>query len=85
MGLHLGVLTGRTYTVIILVAISTSAMAPPLIRIAMRHIDHAVEERLRLRDAVPAPAADTLRPALKRDAAAVDRDVPVRTESMPEL
>lgn len=81
VGLRLGVLTGGVYTVVIVVAIATSAMAPPLIRIAMRRMDPTVEEQLRARDAVrtletgglPLPGTETF--------ASVDSPAPVRTES----
>ena len=49
VGLRTGVLTTETYTMIILVAISTSLMAPPILRIAMRRIEHTDEERIRER------------------------------------
>jgi Kef-type K+ transport system membrane component KefB len=48
-GLRLGVLTTAMYTVIVLVAIVTSLMAPPLLRRAMAGIDHTAEEHLRRR------------------------------------
>lgn len=44
VGLRLGVLNTATYTVIVLVAIATSIMAPPLLRIAMRRITQSEEE-----------------------------------------
>lgn len=37
VGLQLGVLTTAMYTIIVLVAIITSVMAPPVLRFAMRH------------------------------------------------
>lgn len=46
-GLRLGVLTTATYTVILLVAIVTSLMAPPLLRIAMARVADTSDERLR--------------------------------------
>jgi hypothetical protein len=46
-GLRLGVLTSATYTIIVLVAVVTSLMAPPLLRRAMAGIDDTAEERLR--------------------------------------
>ena len=46
-GLRLGVLTTATYTIIVLVAIVTSLMTPPLLRRLMAGIDHTAEERLR--------------------------------------
>jgi Kef-type K+ transport system membrane component KefB len=47
VGLRLGVLTVETYTIVIVVAIVTSVMAPPILRIAMRRVEHTAEERLR--------------------------------------
>lgn len=38
VGLRLGVLSTATYTIILLVAVLTSVMAPPLLRWAMRHV-----------------------------------------------
>ncbi|MFE0190460.1 cation:proton antiporter [Streptomyces sp. NPDC059008] len=49
-GLRLGVLTTATYTVVVLVAVVTSVMAPPVLRIAMRRIEQTEEEELRRRD-----------------------------------
>jgi sodium/hydrogen exchanger family protein/integrase-like protein len=46
-GLRLGVLTTATYTIIVLVAVVTSLMAPPLLARVMAGIDHTAEERLR--------------------------------------
>jgi Kef-type K+ transport system membrane component KefB len=47
VGLRLGVLNAETYTIIVLVAIATSLMAPPIIRYSATRIDHTAEERLR--------------------------------------
>lgn len=46
-GLRLGVLNGTAYTTIVLVAIVTSLMAPPLLRRAMDRIEHTAEEQMR--------------------------------------
>jgi Kef-type K+ transport system membrane component KefB len=46
-GLRLGVLTTSTYTSIVLIAIVTSLMAPPLLRFAMARVTHNEEELLR--------------------------------------
>lgn len=46
-GLRLGVITTSTYTIIVLVAVVTSVMAPPLLRRAMAGLDHTAQERLR--------------------------------------
>ncbi|MGI5321195.1 cation:proton antiporter [Actinomadura nitritigenes] len=46
-GLNLGVLSGETFTVVILVAVVTSLMAPPILRLAMGRVEHTAEERLR--------------------------------------
>ena len=47
VGLQLGVLTTATYSIIVLVAIVTSLMSPPLLRRAMAGVDHTAEERIR--------------------------------------
>jgi Kef-type K+ transport system membrane component KefB len=47
VGLRLGVFNPEAYTIIILVAITTSLMAPPLLRWAMGHIDYSSEEHAR--------------------------------------
>jgi Kef-type K+ transport system membrane component KefB len=47
VGLRLGVLNTRTYTIIILVAIVTSVMAPPILKWAVRHIEYTAEEEAR--------------------------------------
>jgi K+:H+ antiporter len=49
VGLRLEVLTPALYSVVVLVAVTTSVMAPPLLRFATRRIDHTTEERLRHR------------------------------------
>lgn len=46
-GLRLGVLNTATYTIIVLVAIVTSLMAPPILRFAMARVEHTAEEMLR--------------------------------------
>ena len=46
-GLRLGVITTATYTIIVLVAVVTSLMAPPLLRRAMAGVDHTAQERIR--------------------------------------
>jgi Kef-type K+ transport system membrane component KefB len=47
VGLRLGILGTATYTIIVLVAVLTSVMAPPLLRWAMARVEHNAEERLR--------------------------------------
>ena len=47
VGLRLGVLTVEAYTIVVLVAIVTSVMAPPILRFTMARIEHTAEERLR--------------------------------------
>ena len=47
-GLRLGVLSTAAYTVIVLVAVVTSVMAPPLLRTAMARVGRTDEEKLRL-------------------------------------
>jgi Kef-type K+ transport system membrane component KefB len=46
-GLRLGVLNTTTYTSVVLVAIVTSLMAPPLLRLAMVRVTQNAEEQLR--------------------------------------
>ena len=46
-GLRLGVLNVATYTIIVLVAIVTSVMAPPLLRYATARLAQNEDERLR--------------------------------------
>ncbi|WP_438493526.1 cation:proton antiporter [Streptomyces asiaticus] len=48
VGLRIGVLTTTTYTLIVLVAIATSLLAPPILRWAMSRVEHTAEEQLRL-------------------------------------
>jgi Kef-type K+ transport system membrane component KefB len=47
IGLRIGVLTTTTYTLVVLVAIATSLMAPPVLRFAMRRVELTAEEELR--------------------------------------
>jgi Kef-type K+ transport system membrane component KefB len=47
VGLRIGVLNTATYTIVVLVAVVTSVMAPPIIRLAMRHVDENEEEAAR--------------------------------------
>nr|WP_230204853.1 cation:proton antiporter [Parafrankia elaeagni] len=46
-GLRLGVLSPAMYTVIVLVAIATSIMTPPILRATMRRVEQTAEEQLR--------------------------------------
>jgi Kef-type K+ transport system membrane component KefB len=55
VGLRLGVLSVEVYTIVILVAIVTSLMAPPILRIAMARVEHTAEERLREDTVMGAP------------------------------
>ena len=47
VGLRLGVLSPEMYTIIVLVAVVTSLMAPPILRVAMARVEHTAEEQLR--------------------------------------
>ncbi|WP_328450709.1 MULTISPECIES: cation:proton antiporter [unclassified Amycolatopsis] len=49
-GLRLGVLNTATYTMVVLVAIVTSVMAPPLLRVSMRRVARTEDEHLRMLD-----------------------------------
>ncbi|GAA0740827.1 cation:proton antiporter [Dactylosporangium roseum] len=55
-GLRLGVLSIDTYTVIVLVAIVTSLMAPPILRVAMARTEDAATAALEAKDAAPTEA-----------------------------
>ena len=48
IGLSLGILTPEMYTIILMVAIVTSLMAPPILRWALQHIPYSDEERERI-------------------------------------
>jgi Kef-type K+ transport system membrane component KefB len=48
VGLRLGILDTAAYTIIVLVAVATSVMAPPLLRLAMKRVQYTVEESVRL-------------------------------------
>ncbi|MCJ0875391.1 cation:proton antiporter [Streptomyces sp. AP-93] len=50
VGLRIGVLNATSYTLIVLVAIATSLMAPPILRWSMRRIECTAEEQLRQQD-----------------------------------
>ncbi|MFJ8013266.1 cation:proton antiporter [Streptomyces sp. NPDC096339] len=58
VGLRLGILDTATYTIIVLVAVVTSVMAPPLLRLAMKRVEYTQEEQLRLSAGIEAPARD---------------------------
>lgn len=47
VGLRLGILSVEIYTIIILVAIVTSLMAPPILRYAMKRVEQTAEEEVR--------------------------------------
>jgi Kef-type K+ transport system membrane component KefB/nucleotide-binding universal stress UspA family protein len=47
IGVSVGVLTGTTYTIIVVVAIVTSLLAPPVLRVALGHIEPSEAERRR--------------------------------------
>ncbi|MDG9723629.1 MULTISPECIES: cation:proton antiporter [unclassified Streptomyces] len=53
VGLQLGVLGAEAYTIIILVAIVTSLMAPPVLRVAMARIDESAEAEMGLAGTPP--------------------------------
>ena len=52
VGLRLGVLDTDSYTIIVLVAVVTSLMAPPILHLTMRKVEHTAEEDLRLEERV---------------------------------
>lgn len=47
VGLRLGVLTTDTFTIVVLIAIVTSLMAPPILRWAMNRVEQTADEQLR--------------------------------------
>ncbi|MFI6306011.1 cation:proton antiporter [Amycolatopsis thailandensis] len=47
VGLRLGILSVEIYTIVILVAIVTSLMAPPILRFAMKRLEQTAEEEVR--------------------------------------
>lgn len=47
VGLRLGILSVQAYTIIVLVAIVTSLMAPPILRLTVARIEQTAEEELR--------------------------------------
>jgi Kef-type K+ transport system membrane component KefB len=47
VGLRLGILSVEVYTIVILVAIVTSLMAPPILRFAMNRVEQTAEEQVR--------------------------------------
>ncbi|MFD4986518.1 cation:proton antiporter [Streptomyces sp. NPDC058374] len=49
-GLRIGVLNTTSYTLVVLIAITTSLMAPPILQWTMGRIEHTAEEQLRLHD-----------------------------------
>jgi Kef-type K+ transport system membrane component KefB len=56
VGLRLGILSAASFTIVVLIAMVTSLMAPPLLRIAARHITVTPAERARERVLVGRPA-----------------------------
>jgi len=50
VGLQLGVLTNATYTIVVLLAVVTSVMAPPSLRLAMRRTTVTTSEQDRERE-----------------------------------
>ncbi|MBW8480970.1 cation:proton antiporter [Actinomadura parmotrematis] len=63
VGLRLGVLPPEMYTVIVLIAVVTSVMAPPVLRRSMAHLEESDEERERGRPAAVREPAGTASPA----------------------
>lgn len=52
VGLRLGVLDTDSYTIVVLVAVVTSLMAPPILRLTMANVEHTADEKLRLQERV---------------------------------
>ncbi|RPK83860.1 MULTISPECIES: cation:proton antiporter [Streptomyces] len=47
IGVRIGLLTVEMYSVVVLVAVLTSLMAPPLLRMSMKRVEHTAEEEMR--------------------------------------
>ncbi|WP_207934057.1 cation:proton antiporter [Actinomadura sp. KC06] len=47
VGLRLGILSVPAYTIVVLIAVVTSLMAPPLLRLAMERVERTADEELR--------------------------------------
>ena len=63
VGLRLNILGPEMYTIIVLVAIVTSTMAPPLLRATMRRVEQTQEEKLREQVNLPPTAPEAASPA----------------------
>ena len=67
VGLRLGVLTTETFTIVVLIAVVTSLMAPPILRWSMTRIEQTADENLRAVEQEAwtgsAPPADSGAPA----------------------
>jgi Kef-type K+ transport system membrane component KefB len=57
VGLRLGILSPQMYTIIVLIAIVTSLIAPPVLRMTMTQVEHTAEEQLRAARVAPADVA----------------------------
>jgi Kef-type K+ transport system membrane component KefB len=62
VGLRLGILNVQAYTIVVLVAIVTSLMAPPILRLTMARIEQTAEEEIRERSYSPAHPAHASTP-----------------------
>ena len=69
-GVRLGLLSTEMYTIIVLVAVVTSVMAPPVLRFAMNRVEQNASEHLRERDLFPTSPGD--RTAVGSTATAAD-------------
>lgn len=63
VGLRLGVLSTAMYTVIVLIAVVTSLMGPPILRRAVRRIESTADEELRKAEFQSTLHKEDLRPA----------------------
>ncbi len=68
IGVRIGLLSVEMYSVVVLVAVLTSVMAPPLLRMSMKRVEHTAEEDMR-----------ELRLPLTRRSTADDRDTVARS------
>ncbi|HEY5832866.1 cation:proton antiporter [Streptomyces sp.] len=75
VGVRLGLLTTAMYSIIVLIAILTPLMAPPILRIAMKRIEQTAEEELREQRLLAlhgVPETEAHGPGTKNTASGVD-------------
>ncbi|WP_354596419.1 cation:proton antiporter [Streptomyces sp. JL1001] len=76
VGLRLGILTTATYTIVVMIAVATSVMAPPLLRRAMNRIEQTAEESLREAGTAPGGSDRVRQPLPETPIMADERKTP---------